>query len=152
MVSIFDEGSLTTVSGVMGGGKSDFTNLLCFLALHQDMHILSNLELDVEKTVREMEVFIKTFQGDGKLDIKSLKSDMKVIKRMLQRYHIIHNDTEFLKEVIKERRTAENHGFVLILDEANLFSSSKRSLNFDAILFGNQEILLFDDCRHSEIQ
>jgi len=135
MVSIFDEGSLTTVSGVMGGGKSDFTNLLCFLALHQDVHIISNLELDIEKTIAEIEVFLTKMQGNGKLNIKDLKSDIKKITNMLKRYHIVHNDIEFLKEVIKERRNASNHGFVLILDEANLFSTSKRALNFDAILF-----------------
>lgn len=135
MVSIFDEGSLTTVSGIMGGGKSDFTNLLCCLALRQDIHIISNLELDVERTVAELEVFLKRYEGDGKLNIKDLTKDVHRICRMLKNYHIVHNDIEFLKEIVKNSKGIEYHGFVLVLDETNLFSTSKQAMKPDAIMF-----------------
>jgi hypothetical protein len=133
MVSIFQEGSLTTVSGNMGSGKSDFSNMLSYLALKQGYHILSNIHLDYDNSVKELIKFESEFLNSE--DIKNLLTGIRLVKNhksiddMLKRYHVIHNDIEFLCEVIKHKKN------ILILDETNLFYTSKRALTNDAVLF-----------------
>lgn len=132
MVSIYNEGSLTTISGNMGSGKSDFSNLLSYIALKKGYHILSNIHLDVKNTIAELIVFESKLNSDDKLNLGlALKKveHHKEINDMIKRYHVVHNDIEFLTEVIKHDKN------VLILDETNLFYTSKRALTNDAILF-----------------
>lgn len=133
-MSMFSEGNLTTISGTMGSGKTDFSLLLMFIALKQGYHVLSNTNLDLKRTIIDMTKYeCRNYKSDGvslnlTLGLKILKNPKK-INKLLKNYHVVHNDIEFLKEVIKHKKN------ILLLDETNLFSTSKRATTFDAVLF-----------------
>lgn len=133
-MSMFDEGNLTTISGTMGSGKTDFSLLLMYIALIQGYHVLSNTTLDMKKCIIEIAKFEqKNYKSDSVPSnllsgLKILKNPKKITK-LLKNYHVVHNDIEFLKEVIKHKKN------ILLLDETNLFSTSKRATTFDAVLF-----------------
>lgn len=132
MVSIFDEGLLTTVSAPPGMGKTDFVQLLCYLALRHGYDVLSNIQLDMIGSITEIIVFENKMKNDGNFTLgdglKELKKSSEVIK-LLKHYHLVRNDLEFLNEAIKYKKS------VLILDEVNLFSTSKRGMSPDTIMF-----------------
>lgn len=133
-MSLFDEGNLTTISGTMGSGKTDFSLLIMYIAMKQGFHVLGNTKLDMKKTIIEIAKFEqKNYNSDNVSSnlltgLKILKNPIKITK-LLSNYHVVHNDVEFLKEVIKHRKN------ILLLDETNLFSTSKRATTFDAVLF-----------------
>lgn len=131
---MFNEGNLTTISGTMGSGKTDFSLLLMYIALKQGYHVLSNTKLDMKKTIIAIAKFeqknLKSESTSCNLlsGLKAFKNPKKITK-LLNNYHVIHNDIEFLKEVIKHKKN------ILLLDETNLFTTSKRANTFDAVLF-----------------
>jgi len=131
---MFDEGNLTTISGTMGSGKTDFSLLFMFIAMKQGFHVLSNTKLDMKKSIIEIAKFEQmNYKSDSVSSnlmsgLKLLKNPKKITK-LLKNYHVVHNDIEFLKEVIKHKKN------ILLLDETNLFSTSKRATTFDAVLF-----------------
>lgn len=133
-MTMFSEGNLTTISGTMGSGKTDFSLLLMYIAMKQGFHVLGNTKLDMKKTIIEIAKFEqKNYKSDSipsnlLSGLKVLKNPVKITK-LLKNYHVIHNDIEFLKEVIKHKKN------ILLLDETNLFSTSKRATTFDAVLF-----------------
>lgn len=118
-MSFYDEGNLTTISGTMGVGKTDYAFLLSYVAMRQGVTVLGNMQLDVEKSI----------VGIAKLEGLNVIRDRKKILKFLNNYIVIHNDIELLKECIKHKKN------LLVLDEANLFSTSKRAMTIDAITF-----------------
>lgn len=119
MSTFFEEGNLVTISAAMGCGKTDFSLLLTYIAMKQGCRVLGNIELDVEKSI----VAIARFEN------LNVIHDRKKIIKFLSNYVIIHNDVELLKECIKHKKN------LIILDEANLFSTSKRAMTIDAVTF-----------------
>lgn len=133
-MSLFDEGNLTTISGTMGAGKTDFSLLLMYIAMKQGYHVLGNTKLDMKKSIIAITKFeqknykSKNVSANLMLGLKLLKNPKKITK-LLKNYHVVHNDVEFLKEVIKHKKN------ILLLDETNLFSTSKRAMVMDAVTF-----------------
>lgn len=133
-MSMFGEGNLTTISGTMGSGKTDFSLLLMYIALKQGYYVLSNTKLDMKKCIIEIAKFEQKNHNSDSVSsnlltgLKVFKNPKKITK-LLKNYHVIHNDIEFLQEVIRHKKN------ILLLDETNLFSTSKRATTFDAVLF-----------------